>query len=176
MVKLYGPTNFAPVVMESARRASETLDGSRYQILLIITDGAISDMADTKRAIISASFLPLSIIIVGVGDDDFGNMDELDSDDCLLSFEGRQAQRDIVQFVPMRQFLRGPVTGLEGERVMWLLAKEVLAEVPLQLTSYMEMNRISPKQSDDSNSELEMVFAPTAQDGQRLYPSAPLES
>ncbi|RCN53477.1 hypothetical protein ANCCAN_00543 [Ancylostoma caninum] len=40
-------------------------------------------------------------------------MDELDSDDSLLAFEGRQAQRDIVQFVPLRQFLQGPVTGME---------------------------------------------------------------
>ncbi|RCN53476.1 C2 domain protein [Ancylostoma caninum] len=32
MVQLYGPTNFAPVVRNAARSASETLDGSRYQV------------------------------------------------------------------------------------------------------------------------------------------------
>ncbi|KIH58043.1 Copine [Ancylostoma duodenale] len=122
-----------------------------------------------------ASFLPLSIIIVGVGDEEFDSMDELDSDDSLLAFEGRQAQRDIVQFIPLRQFLRGPVTGMEGERVMELLAKEVLAEVPLQLTSYMELNRISPRQQNDNNSELEMSFtsSPAHSDRSHPFPTAP---
>ncbi len=50
----------------------------------MLTDGAISDMANTKRAIIAASRLPMSIIIVGVGGADFSAMDELDSDDKKL--------------------------------------------------------------------------------------------
>ncbi len=49
----------------------------------MLTDGAISDMADTKRAIIAASRLPMSIIIVGVGSANFSAMDELDSDDAM---------------------------------------------------------------------------------------------
>ena len=53
-------------------------------MFLIITDGAIGDMSPTKDLIIEGSHLPLSIIIVGVGDGPFGSMDELDSDDSLL--------------------------------------------------------------------------------------------
>jgi len=74
-------------------------------VLLIITDGAISDMADTKRAIVYASALPYSIIIVGVGSANFSAMDALDCDSGLLrDQEGHVAQRDIVQFVPFRSF------------------------------------------------------------------------
>ncbi|ETN69981.1 hypothetical protein NECAME_05039 [Necator americanus] len=97
-------------------------------------------------------------------------MEELDSDDSLLAFEGRQALRDIVQFVPLRQFLRGPVTGVESERVMWLLAKEVLAEVPLQLTSYMELKRISPLKQTDDTDGLEMTFTANLQEREHHYP------
>jgi copine 1/2/3 len=43
----------------------------KYHILLIITDGMINDLEETKAAIIAASALPLSIIIVGVGSADF---------------------------------------------------------------------------------------------------------
>jgi len=76
-----------------------------YFVLLIITDGAISDMADTKRAIVYASTLPYSIIIVGVGSADFSAMDALDCDSGLLrDHDGHVAQRDIVQFVPFRNF------------------------------------------------------------------------
>ncbi|NXJ47130.1 CPNE5 protein, partial [Spizaetus tyrannus] len=70
-VQLYGPTNFAPVVNHVARSAAAVLDGSQYFVLLIITDGVISDMAQTKEAIVNAAKLPMSIIIVGVGQAEF---------------------------------------------------------------------------------------------------------
>ena len=76
-----------------------------YFVLLMITDGAISDMTNTKRAIVYSSTLPYSIIIVGVGSADFSAMDELDCDTGLLrDQDGHTAQRDIVQFVPFRKF------------------------------------------------------------------------
>lgn len=37
------------------RSAAEVLDGSQYFVLLIITDGVISDMAQTKEAIVNVS-------------------------------------------------------------------------------------------------------------------------
>lgn len=45
-----------------------------YQILLILTDGEIHDMPDVTDLIVSAAQLPMSIIIVGVGNADFTNM------------------------------------------------------------------------------------------------------
>ena len=53
----------------------------QYFILLMLTDGAISDMNNTKLAIIEASRLPMSIIIVGVGNANFDAMNILDADD-----------------------------------------------------------------------------------------------
>lgn len=46
-----------------------------------MTDGVITDMDQTKQAVVAASGLPMSIIIVGVGSADFQMMEELDSDD-----------------------------------------------------------------------------------------------
>ncbi|MEQ2184597.1 hypothetical protein GOODEAATRI_009632 [Goodea atripinnis] len=57
-VQLYGPTNFAPVVNHVARYAAAVQDGSQYFVLLIITDGVISDMAQTKEAIVNVSVAP----------------------------------------------------------------------------------------------------------------------
>lgn len=77
----------------------------QYYVLLIITDGVITDMDLTRIAIVEASRLPMSIIIVGVGGADFSAMEFLDSDDKLLtSPRGDVAARDIVQFVPFRDF------------------------------------------------------------------------
>lgn len=62
-------------------------------------------MGDTKHAIVQASKLPMSLIIVGVGNADFSDMNELDGDNGVLkSPTGEQAWRDIVQFVPFREF------------------------------------------------------------------------
>ncbi|XP_064254980.1 copine-5-like isoform X11 [Passer domesticus] len=110
-VQLYGPTNFAPVVNHVARSAATVLDGSQYFVLLIITDGVISDMAQTKEAIVNAAKLPMSIIIVGVGQAEFDAMVELDGDDIRISSRGKVAERDIVQVpttTPINQLLGFP--------------------------------------------------------------------
>nr|XP_053628516.1 copine-9-like [Cherax quadricarinatus] len=94
------------------------------------------------EAIVNASALPLSIIIVGIGGAEFDSMDELDGDVVRLSSHGRYAARDIVQFVPFRDFLMrngDPLTA--GLR----LAREVLAEIPTQVLSYMKANNIIPQ-------------------------------
>ncbi|XP_067125347.1 copine-5-like isoform X3 [Centruroides vittatus] len=140
-VQLYGPTNFSPVINHVSRFASAYRDGSQYFVLLIITDGIISDMSLTKEAIVHAATLPMSIIIVGVGNADFSAMEELDGDVVRLSSKGKFAERDIVQFVPFREFLSGE----NWSTSQVLLAKEVLAELPDQFLEYMKKHNIKPK-------------------------------
>ncbi|KAI6174069.1 C2 domain protein [Aphelenchoides besseyi] len=171
--QLYGPTNFEPSIQEFAQKARLfPKDGTRYQILLIITDGVITDMAKTKAAIVNASSLPLSIIIVGVGQEDFEKMEELDSDDVTLTANGRTAKRDIVQFVPFRQFM--PSTGIhseiERENTQARLAKEVLAEVPDQVTSYMKSMNIAARPAPSVPPAYELE-SQTSQDYPSTYPS-----
>uniref|UniRef100_A0A8D2MEK1 Copine 8 n=1 Tax=Zonotrichia albicollis TaxID=44394 RepID=A0A8D2MEK1_ZONAL len=140
-VQLYGPTNFAPVINHVARYAASVKDGSQYFVLLIITDGVISDMAQTKESIVNASRLPMSIIIVGVGPAEFDAMEELDGDVVRISSRGRFAERDIVQFVPFRDYI-----DRSGNHVLSMarLAKDVLAEIPEQFLSYMRVRGIKP--------------------------------
>ena len=70
----------------------------------------------------------MSVIIVGVGDEDFSAMNILDGDKKGLSHKGRKAERDIVQFVELSRFL-SPTGGWSKEA----LARAVLAEVPGQV-------------------------------------------
>jgi hypothetical protein len=58
------------------------------------------------------------------------------------------AARDIVQFVPFRNFIR---TGINSQISRLHLAKEVLAEIPDQFLGYMKTNRIVPKQQVNPN-------------------------
>uniref|UniRef100_A0A8C7NBZ3 Copine VIII n=2 Tax=Oncorhynchus TaxID=8016 RepID=A0A8C7NBZ3_ONCKI len=140
-VRLYGPTHFSPVINHVARYAQSVKDGSQYFILLIISDGVITDMAQTKESIVNAATLPMSIIIVGVGPAEFNEMIELDGDEERISSQGRFAERDIVQFVPFRDYI-----DRRGNHILSMarLAKEVLAEIPDQFLSYMRTRGIKP--------------------------------
>ena len=73
----------------------------------------------------------MSIIIVGVGMADFRTMDMLDDDNGQLNL-----QRDVVQFVPLRNYT---------QTSMAKLAQDTLKEVPKQLLDYMKQNRIQPR-------------------------------
>ncbi len=132
-VRLSGPTEFGLLVQTAAKHAhAEMLKYAQaYTILLIVTDGVINDFDETTRAIVEASHLPLSIVIIGVGDADFTAMDALDGDDIPLS---RTRCRDIVQFVPFREYQGKPD----------MLVSKVLEEIPKQLVEYMTLNGIAP--------------------------------
>jgi len=63
-------------------------------------------MEATKDLIVAGSHLPLSIIIIGVGDEKFKLMKDLDSDDKLLrDSRGQLATRDVVQFVKFKKYI-----------------------------------------------------------------------
>ncbi|XP_019405582.1 PREDICTED: copine-3 isoform X2 [Crocodylus porosus] len=138
-VKLYGPTNFSPIINHVAKfaaAAAQQQTASQYFVLLIITDGVITDLDATRTAIVNASKLPMSIIIVGVGGADFSAMEFLDGDNgSLRSPSGEPAIRDIVQFVPFRKFQNAPKEAL---------AQCVLAEVPQQVVNYFNTYKLQP--------------------------------
>ncbi|XP_066558258.1 copine-1 isoform X2 [Amia ocellicauda] len=140
-VKLYGPTNFSPIIHHVARFAAQAAQqgtAAQYFVLLILTDGEITDLDQTRQAIVACSKLPMSIIIVGVGEADFKAMEFLDGDGGVLkSLTGEPVARDIVQFVPYRDFVSAPKEAL---------AQSVLAEVPTQLVSYFKMLNLAPVQ------------------------------
>ncbi|KAG7538837.1 C2 domain [Arabidopsis suecica] len=137
-VSLAGPTLFGPVIHSAAMIASASLaQGSRkYYVLLIITDGVITDLQETKDALVSASDLPLSILIVGVGGADFKEMEILDADrgERLESSSGRLASRDIVQFVALRDVQYGEISVVQA----------LLAELPSQFLTYMRIRNMKP--------------------------------
>ncbi|GMH43130.1 hypothetical protein BSKO_11052 [Bryopsis sp. KO-2023] len=133
-VKLAGPTCFAPIITASKEAAQRHSSPPKYYCLLILTDGIIMDMKNTVRSIVEASRLPLSILIVGVGEENFKDMEFLDADKHVLKSGDVRAERDIVQFVEFNRF-KG-----DGEA----LASQLLHELPGQFLSYMRKREIWP--------------------------------
>ncbi|KAI3860034.1 hypothetical protein MKX03_029903 [Papaver bracteatum] len=136
-VSLNGPTLFGKVIEKATQIAAESLHSpTKYFVLLIITDGVVTDLQETIDSLVRASDLPLSILIVGVGNADFKAMEILDADNGkrLESSTGRVATRDIVQFVPMRQ--------VHGNQLS--VVQSLLEELPGQFLTYMRSRDIKP--------------------------------
>ncbi|RHN78821.1 putative C2 domain, von Willebrand factor, type A, copine, protein BONZAI [Medicago truncatula] len=138
-VTLSGPTLFGPVINMAAQMAAEALssyNSTKYYVLLIITDGVVTDLQETIDSVVKASDLPLSILIVGVGSADFTSMEVLDADNGrrLKSSTGRLATRDIVQFVPMREVQSGQISVVQA----------LLEELPSQFLAFMRSRDIKP--------------------------------
>lgn len=76
-----------------------------------------------------------------MGNADFQSMEELDGDTVKLEVNGVFAARDIVQFVPFKNFqqIENPMNAKS------YLAREVLAEIPAQLVGYMKSRNIVPE-------------------------------
>ena len=89
-----------------------------YSVLLIITDGAVSDIDATVATLEEIEDAPLSVIIVGVGNEDFSDMQFLEDNSK-------------VTFVPF--------VGHEEN-----LAEDTLEKLPDQLVNYYIAKGIQP--------------------------------
>ncbi|KAJ1552304.1 Copine-1, partial [Nowakowskiella sp. JEL0078] len=111
LLKLAGPRMFGPTIEKISKQIRAEIDNNptaipRYRFLLILTNGEVSDMDRTTDAIVDASDLPLSIVIVGIGSAEFSGMEKLDADVVRIrNSKGVAAKRDIVQFVQFDKFI-----------------------------------------------------------------------
>ncbi|CAK94686.1 unnamed protein product (macronuclear) [Paramecium tetraurelia] len=162
-----GPTYLHPTLQKAMEMAKKCKNqgSENYHVLLILTDGQTDDMLDSIDDIIASSYLPLSIIIVGIGNANFKNMKILDNDNkSMVDSKGNKAIRDLVQFVPFNQFKGDPTQ----------LSNKVLEELPTQLLEYMKLVEIRPKPpkvvspNSFKHSNLENEQIPTRQANQ--YP------
>ena len=95
-----GPTFFEPILEKvfNDAVAKTRKNPYHYSVMLIITDGIIHDMEETVELLVEHSKdCGVSIIIVGVGNEDFSDMRKLDGDDVVLTdVNGKKAVRDLV--------------------------------------------------------------------------------
>jgi E3 ubiquitin-protein ligase RGLG len=111
---LSGPTTFSPLIKTAVNIVKQT---GRYHILLIITDGAVSNPDFDAETIIEASNYGLSIVCIGVGDGPF---------DTMHTFDDKLHSRkfDNFQFVELNK--------LNRENIDIAFAVSALQEIPDQ--------------------------------------------
>ncbi|KAJ7970738.1 E3 ubiquitin-protein ligase RGLG2-like [Quillaja saponaria] len=144
-LRLAGPTSFAPII-EMAMTIVEQ-SGGQYHVLVIIADGQVTRSVDTENgrlspqeqktvdAIVEASKLPLSIILVGVGDGPWDMMKEFDDNIPARDF-------DNFQFVNFTEIMSKNIPPTRKETEFALAA---LMEIPSQYKATIELNILGRK-------------------------------
>jgi len=98
-----------------------------YYVLVIITAGQVEDLQTTIDLLVEIAHLPISIVLVGVGNHDFSAMEKLDGDKkWLRNSKKKLTKRDIVNFVDFEECAHDP------EKLM----KRILEEFPEQFMSF----------------------------------------
>ncbi|KAL5010525.1 hypothetical protein ScPMuIL_012830 [Solemya velum] len=131
-----GPTCLSQILEKARLLASDVkIANSRqdYNILLVITDGILNDIDETVEKIIAASYLPFSIIIVGVGPADFNLMEQFNTTNIPLRSNrtGSLAKRKNTHFVAFRK----ENLPFGGNMVM---AREAMGTVSSQVVGYFK--------------------------------------
>ncbi|KAF3787102.1 hypothetical protein EJ110_NYTH23937, partial [Nymphaea thermarum] len=148
-LKLAGPTSFAPVINASI----DIVERSKgmYHVLVIITDGQVTEYSDptsgslspqesaTIDAIVSASHYPLSIILVGVGDGPWDKMQQFDDNIPRRDF-------DNFQFVNFTKIMSTNHDITKKEAAFALAA---LMEIPFQYKATQELNYLGRRRGSD---------------------------
>ncbi|KAG7550624.1 von Willebrand factor type A [Arabidopsis thaliana x Arabidopsis arenosa] len=139
-LKLAGPTSFAPIIDMAMTIVEQS--GGQYHVLVIIADGQVTRSVDTENgqlspqeqktvdAIVQASKLPLSIVLVGVGDGPWDMMREFDDNIPSRAF-------DNFQFVNFTEIMaKNKAQSLKETE----FALSALMEIPQQYKATIELN------------------------------------
>ena len=133
-ITLDGPTYFFPIFKENLAmiKEYENYPTSIYHLLVIITDGTIHDLDEMKRQLIKNETSPLSVCIVGVGDENFSKMYQLDCRTKPLEDKnGNKSNRDMCQFVRYKDFRDRPDK----------LTETMLMIIPSQVEAYFRASQ-----------------------------------
>ena len=129
-VSLGGPTNFAPIIREAIDIVQEM---KTYHILIIIADGQVNEYGPTIEAIVEASHVPLSIVVVGVGDGPW---------DIMEHFDDRLPQRQFDNF----QFVNFHRVTAKQKNPDAILALHVMMEIPDQYKTIKALGYLRDQQ------------------------------
>ena len=133
-ITLDGPTYLFPVFKENLDMLKDDEDcpTSIYHIMVIITDGNNHDIDEMIRQLIKSERYPISVCIVGVGDENFSRMLQMDSrTKPLEDKDGNKSERDMCQFVRYNDFKDRPDK----------LTEYMLTVIPSQVEAYYRASK-----------------------------------
>lgn len=169
------PTNLSAVIerLHIMMKHQDKRNYKIYTLLVILTDGDVSDQQATVDKIVECSVYPLSVVLIGVGQNNFEFLEYLESavrtnnateDDKkkkkdkekknskkrlmrLRSSQGKDAFRRIVRFVYYQNYI-----GKHKE-----LEEAILRDVPRQMTEFYNLMKFDPSPKSSEKEEYSLT-------------------
>ena len=104
-IEFSGPTNVFPILNRFVNKIKNDKIINNYNIFLLLTDGLIDDMNNAIDILIESSNYPISVIIVGIGDENFDQMEFFNQDSFpMISRKNIKRIRCSVKFLNFSKF------------------------------------------------------------------------
>ncbi len=104
-IDLSGPTLICPIIDNFKIMIKNNISISIYNVLMIITDGIIDDIDDVIDSVVDAQSLPLSINIIGIGEEPTQEMRKLNMElGPLYDSKGKRMDRKVVTYIHFQQY------------------------------------------------------------------------
>ena len=134
----------SPLIKNILRRIYEKYELTKYNILFLLMNKAPKkeDYQNCVDALIESSFQPLSIVIIGIGDNesDFKNIQNLYNNKRSHSY-GMKRQKNNIFFISMKECKNDPN----------LLKSQCLKEVPKQMVEFYNIINTTPNDIRNNN-------------------------
>lgn len=156
VVRLHGPTKLQRVVevaSDWARPHAEVKTPNsngvdmKYFVLLILSDGGVDDHHHMVNAMVEASELPLSIVIVDISVGD-NQMQGVSKEVQIAQEFADRPVRDFVRFVKYCDYYDKPA----------VLAAEALVKIPKHVSDYYKMIDVLPRDLEKFEDKHGMAF------------------
>ena len=106
---------------------------NKYNILLILTDGVLTDWSDTCEAIFDSCYHPLSIIIIGIGYSNFEKLHLFNTNE----FSAGHPMRKNIKFLNLADYIDRPSSEFIAD---------CLGSIPFEMTEFCYINDYIPVQ------------------------------
>ena len=128
--------SLSPLIRHLNNKIMENYEAEDYYIFLLLISNPPKkeDIQKCIDAFIENTFLPLSVIVIGIGDKDFKSIKSLFSNKHRFSSKDIEKSRNNIYFFPLKNF------NFKYDLVL----QECLKEIPKQLVEYYNINSTTP--------------------------------
>lgn len=136
-VSLQGPPWIHQIIQNVGKEIAN-YGSNMYNVLVIITDGEIYDKNQTVSAMVDLCDLPLSMIIIGVGNEKFDQLKILNDEQDIVedAYKKKKLTRPFLKFIHYDD--------KEYKRNIKLLNKDVMTAIGEQFIDYKMMKNLLP--------------------------------
>ena len=127
-IVLSGPTLICPIIDNFKNIIKNNKSISIYNVLMIITDGIIEDINNVINSVVDAQSLPLSINIIGIGEEPTQEMRRLNMElGPLYDGYGKRMDRKVVTYIHFQKY----------QNNFNMLKNELMKTIPENVIEYL---------------------------------------